>query len=90
MFVDDDGPFMAFRRLRQAAGITHYDDGSPTPGDYCGLAKLLTCVWCISVWVGAFMTFVYFWVAPIIAWFALPFALSGFAILVEEVINGDN
>lgn len=88
LFVHDDGPFDAFKRLREAVGVEHYDDGSHVQNCYKGLAKLLTCVWCVSVWVGIFAVFGWA-IAPALAiWLMLPFALSGMAVLVEEVVNG--
>lgn len=88
LFVHDDGPFDAFKKLREAAGVEYYDDGLLVIKYYKGLAKLLTCVWCVSIWVGIFAVFAWA-IAPALAvWLMLPFALSGAAVLVEEVVNG--
>ncbi len=88
LFVHDDGPFDCFKRLREAAGVEHYDDGSHVSNCYKGLAKILTCVWCVSVWVGIFAVFSWAIAPKLVVWLMLPFALSGAAVLVEEVING--
>lgn len=54
MLVEEDGPGMVFRKLREASGIK-YDDADEiiSHGDYTPLH----CVYCTSVWValGSFL-----------------------------------
>lgn len=87
LFVNEDGPGFVFRHIREFAGITHDDGGNvfEIPDNFW--AQLLSCVWCFSVWVSFFMTI--FWLASPF-WslrFAVIFAFSGVAILVDKVIN---
>lgn len=84
LLVYEDGPFEIFERLRQRAGVV-YNAHSQREGTN-ELARALTCLWCVSVWAGAF------WVALLALsewclWLALPFAVSGGAVLVEQWIG---
>lgn len=81
LLVYEDGPFEIFERLRHRAGVV-YNEHSQREGTN-DLAKGLTCLWCVSVWVSAF------WVVLLALsgwclWLALPFAISGGAVLVEQ------
>jgi hypothetical protein len=71
LFVVEDGPFKMFAKLR----------GKIT------LFGLLSCLWCLSVWVGAAVIaawyFVPFWTVILCA----PFAVSGAAIMIDRYIN---
>lgn len=46
LLLYEDGPWAAFARLRSAAGVER-------SGEMTGLATLFSCVWCMSVWIGA-------------------------------------
>lgn len=46
LLLYEDGPFDVFTHLRQMVGVYR-------PGERKRLARLFTCVWCLSVWVGA-------------------------------------
>lgn len=73
LLVNEDGPYQMLAELRHnVVKVTH----------------LLECVWCTSVWVGLIMA-VAFYLYP--AWTvlaALPFALSGGAIMADRWVNG--
>jgi hypothetical protein len=86
LLAQEAGPFDLFARLRYAAGVRYGDDGAPYGHNV--LAEGIVCVWCCSVWVGVVLAAAW-WYAPDVAfWIAAPFALSGGATLIHEVIDG--
>lgn len=73
LIVNEDGPFQMLAKFRQGAvKVTH----------------LFECVFCLSVWLGLIAAIAYylfpFWAVAV----ALPFALSGGAIVADRWING--
>lgn len=78
LLVHEDGPFLVFARLREAAGV---DWQEPT-----FFGKLLGCFWCTSVWVA---TAVALLATTPVWWLLVPFALSGAAILAEQIMVDD-
>lgn len=81
LLVYEDGPYLVLERLRGRLGVV-YDERSQRSGTN-ELARALTCLWCVSVWVGALWAAAFvLWQGTI--WLALPFALSGGAVLVER------
>jgi hypothetical protein len=56
MIMWEAGPADILRKARERLGVTHYDDGSPS--SYMGpFAEVVSCMWCLSVWVGLVMPF---------------------------------
>jgi len=87
MLSYEAGPWDLFLRLRATLGIEHDADGAVTGFPMRLLPRLFSCVWCLSIWVGAIFA-VSYWLAPdICRWLALPFALSAGAIIVERVAH---
>lgn len=76
MLVKEEGPFEAFKKLRELTGIQHFDNGEP--GSW-GPGNPLTCVLCTSVWV-----------ALGLIWMPRKFkevvAISGIASLIHKVV----
>jgi len=78
------GPFDIFERFRVVIGVREGEYGKYGTNQ---LSKGIACLWCVSVWVGLF------WVVSYMLfdiWLALPFALSGGAILADEMISNDH
>ena len=76
MLVNEDGPFAVFAWIRRRLGVE-------TPGEISGIATLLTCVWCTSVWTAALLWPL--WVtAPVIPSIL---AASTVAIAIDTAIN---
>lgn len=48
LFVQEDGPWAIFARIREAVGLLPGE--APPPGLRGFLCGLLGCVWCLSVW----------------------------------------
>jgi len=79
LFVDEPGPFRIFIRIRELMGITHDADGIPLVIPDGLFSDLFSCVWCMSIWIGFFLTILFLYV-PNFVYFAAPFALSAVAI----------
>lgn len=88
LFVREEGPAHIFRKVREAAGIVHDDQGVVAIIPDTFRAQALSCVWCLSIWIGAVWT-VFWLMSP--EWslkFAVPFALSAVAVIVDKWVNG--
>lgn len=73
ILVYEDGPFDVFDKTRQAMGVSQ------------ALYKLINCLKCVSVWVGAVFSLA---ISTNLQEFVLyTFALSGTAILLDEIIG---
>lgn len=81
LLADEEGPFRIFERIRNKAGIKYNEKNEPYPTSE--FARLLTCVWCLSMWVGIIIVAVYARNENVI-WYLLPFALSAFAQLADK------
>ena len=77
MLVEEDGPFDLFFKIRSRFKEGFFFD------------RLFGCVWCLSVWVGAFLVFGAIINKTLTGWIALPFALSAVAIFITEYIDGE-
>jgi hypothetical protein len=87
MLSYEAGPFDVFIRIRESVGIIHDDFGRKNVVPSTFFAELLDCIWCLSVWIGAFVGIVlYFY--PVLVVLFLPFALSAGAVLVERLAHG--
>ena len=79
LLVDEAGPFRMFIRLRELVGITHDMDDNVAMIPDRFLPGILSCVWCVSIWVGLFWTIMYLF-CDYSLYLALPLALSAAAI----------
>lgn len=84
LVANEDGPWLIFERLRQRAEnwCKRYKFCSEL-----GLYELVSCEWCNSIWIGAGLTVLYFWMGESILYLALPLALSTVAIVIKYVIQ---
>lgn len=80
LFVKEDGPFDIFGKLRDYVGVQYDAMGEPYGENF--FAKLLSCIYCTSVWVGVFFTLLLVIDTDLASIIALPFALSQIAILI--------
>lgn len=76
MFVNEDGPFDIFFKMRERFGEGRFFD------------SLFSCVWCISVWAGVILVLSAIMNKTLTLYLMLPFALSAIAVILEEKING--
>jgi hypothetical protein len=84
LVANEDGPWLIFKRLRQRAEqwCNNYR--------FCrelGLYDLFACEWCNSIWIGAGLTLLYFWIGDSILYLAIPLALSTVAILIKYIVE---
>lgn len=82
LFVREDGPFDMFGRLRDYVGVQYDAMGQPYGETF--FAKLLSCIYCTSVWVGVFFTILVVLNVNFALIVALPFALSQVVILIGD------
>lgn len=87
MFTTEAGPWHIFEKLRIKSGIVHDIDGNVVVIPIRFFAELLSCVWCFSFWAALFWTGFYLLLPHAAVWFALPFALSAGAILINRLTN---
>lgn len=86
MLVSEEGPVALFIRLRRLVGVRVDEKGrSYVVGEEGAvlqpeIGKAMTCIWCLSPWVGLV-------VALLPANWLLPFALSAGALLVNKKVN---
>lgn len=83
MLVGEQGPYNIFEKLRHKVGVEYLDDGTPYIRNTWG--ELFTCMWCMSIWIGAILFIVDALTGG--AWVGIPFALSAFAIITHEGIT---
>lgn len=82
------GPYGMVTRIRKRFGVGHNEDGEPTSWpDTTEMGRLLRCLDCGSVWVGAGLVGLYLWSAWVAVVVALPFALSAVAIGVAKAVK---
>jgi len=86
LLTGEAGPFNVFLRIRKLAGIVYIDD-DPFQIPDTFFAQLLSCVWCLSIWVGALWFLAWYLVPKETELIAIPFALSAVAILFEGHIS---
>ena len=85
----EDGPWDVFARFRKWVGV-YYDEQSSPQGRNV-IAQVMTCAWCLSVWVAFPFVFLvhnnpanlHIIMARIIDWLAL----SALAIVIDECVK---
>jgi len=89
LVVDDseDGPFDILPKIRYWLGIRYDDRGRMMSVDgpllYRELGRAVSCMWCLSIWVGIFLSFIPSEIR-IILW---PFAISAGVLLVNKFVK---
>ncbi len=84
LLVNEDGPLDMLVKFRSFIGIEWDAQSEPYGTNF--IAEAFTCVWCLSIWIGAVVAI---FIAPTIAWYPVyALALSAAAIIIEETING--
>lgn len=77
MLLYESGPFRIFRSLRQRLGVMYHPDDDNVMVSYRW--EITTCMYCLSVWVGAAVTLLLWWRQQAV-WLLLPFVFSAAAI----------
>lgn len=77
------GPYGILDKLRRFVGV-RYDSGSKPFGQN-ELAKMILCVYCNTVWIAIISIVLYYIFGNVIVGLATPFAVSGAAILINNL-----
>lgn len=85
MLLYENGPFRALRRLRVMLGVMYYSDDSNDVAS--SKYEITTCVWCLSVWVGAVVGVLWLLTPVWSFWVTLPFALSAGAVVLDKLVK---
>jgi hypothetical protein len=78
----EEGPWGVFEQLRRRAGVVEIDLGAPpdAPAPLPGFfGKLLSCVWCTSVWLSLI-----FWGLWEVHWYVPGIAAAAAIVVVTE------
>lgn len=81
LITNEEGPFNVFLKLRSLAGITHHDDGTIANIPDKFTAKLISCLWCVSIWMGGIIYLIWLF-CPVAVWII---AISAGAIIVDRL-----
>lgn len=84
LIANEEGPWQMFSRLRQRAEQWCHNYR------FCrelGLYELFSCEWCNSIWIGAGLTLLYFWIGDPLLYVMLPLALSTVVIIIKYVVQ---
>lgn len=84
LFVDEDGPYMMFEKIRSYFGV--YDDDFEDV-KYNLIAEILSCKWCFSMWAGMFLTLLYLLLPTFTLIIGMALALSMVAIIIANVME---
>jgi len=76
MLVWEDGPFDIFSKFQAVIEKSKFLHG------------LFSCVWCLSVWIGAILVLSAIIDKTVTIYLMLPFALSSITILLERTTDG--
>lgn len=85
LLAAEPGPYDVFGRLRALVGVGYDDLGNPYGSNE--LARGLVCLYCNSIWVGAVLALAYYLAPDVTFWLCLPFALSGGAMVLNNLIE---
>jgi hypothetical protein len=82
LLVDEPAPFELLSKFRRKIGVK-YDANGNAIGEN-ELAKLFTCVWCASIWVGWFVALAHYQ-----SWNFIVYGLaySAGAIVIERAVS---
>ena len=83
LLVNEAGPGDIFVHLREFAGIAHDDQKQKTIIPDGFFSGILSCVWCCSVWVGAFWMLFDLLFPTIALRCAVLFGFSALAIFIQ-------
>lgn len=84
MLLKENGPFNIFRRARQELGITYYPESNEI-AEY--KYEITVCIWCLSMWVGGFITLSYRLFGSATSWAIIPYVLSAFSASWDRLLH---
>lgn len=84
MVLTENGPFRVFRRIRERFGVVYAQDDEHQIVSF--KYEVLTCPWCMSVWVGMVVTLLQF-SSPKARWLLLPFVYSAGSVFIGKLME---
>ena len=84
MLLLENGPFRLLRKLRERFGVAYAHDDSTEVISF--KYEITTCPWCMSVWVGAFVTLLQFSSSKG-RYLLLPFMYSAGSIFIGKLME---
>lgn len=82
MLLRENGPFRVFHRLREALGVEY-----SSVSDEVVIAfkyEITTCIWCLSMWVGALIGLMIYFLQQYAMYLLMPYAFSAVAIVIDK------
>jgi hypothetical protein len=83
--TEQGGPWNLLHRLRTISGVK-YDERSVPYGTNM-VSNAMLCIYCNSVWIGLIAYLLYLASEPLAMLLLAPFALSGAAIMIKEIVE---
>lgn len=84
MLLTENGPFRVFRRIRERFGVVYAQDDEHQVVSF--KYEVLTCPWCMSVWVGMGVTLLLRFV-PGGRWLLQPLVYSAGSVFIGKLME---
>lgn len=86
LLAEESGPFDVFMKMRKLSGIIHDPDKivAMIPDNF--FAQMISCVWCNSIYIGAFWATMLYFLPEVSPYLAFPLALSAITIICQKRI----
>ena len=79
------GPFDVFLRFRELLGFEHNENGEPTSWPRRTLTRIISCSWCLGLWVTPAIWAVWEYIDPVIV---MVVAAAAVLVAVEKWAHG--
>lgn len=88
LLASERGPYAMFEWVREKCGVRYTEShGQEIAVTNTELAKMISCPYCNSVWLGAIASILYITLGIAAVWMALPLALSALALVVGSLVE---
>jgi hypothetical protein len=84
LIANEDGPLKMFDNLQEKLSYRAQTDG----GVWVQAHELVSCPYCLSVWLGVAWAILFYTAPNASTWLALPFALSAITLILDRWVNG--
>lgn len=84
LLVNEPGPWHIFTKIRKLTGLQHDENDKVYQIPDRFFAGILSCVWCTSIYIGAFWAILWIFIPQITIYLGVLFALSAAAIIIEK------
>lgn len=83
LLAREAGPLDILLRIRHWLGVRYTKENVPVGTNM--LSRMALCLYCNTIWIGIILTAVYLLTPVIVFWVCVPFALSGVAVLADQI-----